>query len=155
MCYPAGHAWLFTLLYSITGGGVDTRLAQYLALAVYIANLALVFRLMVRTERMPPYLLAVMSLGGIRVKIVTITMLFNDPVAMLLVHAALNMFIDSHWSLGSLLFSLGVSVKMNVLLFSPALLLVYLACLGVGKTIKQLTICASTQLILALSLIHI
>jgi hypothetical protein len=39
--------------------------------------------------------------------------------------------------LGSLMYSLAVSVKMNILLYSPALLLVYLAVLGFRNTILQ------------------
>ena len=34
--------------------------------------------------------------------------LFNDPVAMILLYAAINLFIDDHWSLGSFCFSLAV-----------------------------------------------
>jgi alpha-1,3-mannosyltransferase len=41
--------------------------------------------------------------------------------------------------LGSLMYSLAVSVKMNILLYSPALLLVYLAVLGFRNTILQVS----------------
>lgn len=44
--------------------------------------------------------------------------------------------------------SLAVSVKMNILLFAPALLLAYLRCLGLWGTVKQLTICAAVQVTL-------
>ena len=60
-------------------------------------------------------------------------------MVMLLFYAALNCFIDGRWTLGSMLCSLGVSVKMNVLLFAPALLLVYPCILGLWGTVKQLT----------------
>ena len=46
--------------------------------------------------------------------------------------------------------SLAVSVKMNILLFAPALFLAYVATQGVLGTAKQLTICALVQLLLAL-----
>ena len=69
---------------------------------------------------------------------------------MLLLHGAVNMFLDDRWSLGSFLFSLGVSIKTNLLLFSPAILIVYLLNLGLKKTFLQLAICASLQLLLAL-----
>ena len=38
--------------------------------------------------------------------------LFNDPVCMMFLYAAINAFADNRWSLGSLLFSLAVSVKV-------------------------------------------
>jgi len=74
--------------------------------------------------------------------------MFNDPIAVILLYAALNMFVDGKWSYGSLLFSFAVSVKMNILLFAPALLTAYLLALGFIDTIKQLAICASVQLVL-------
>ena len=64
---------------------------------------------------------------------------------MLLLYAAINLFMEDRWSLGSLAFSLAVSVKMNVLLYSPALLLAYLTILGLPHTFVQLSICAGVQ----------
>ena len=46
------------------------------------------------------------------------------------------------------IYSLAVSVKMNILLVAPALLFAYLATQGMLGTIKQLSICASLQLLL-------
>merc|ERR1712156_1198658 len=69
---------------------------------------------------------------------------------MILLYAAINLFIDDHWSLGSFFFSLAVSIKMNVLLYAPALLLVYLTVLGLPHTFVQLSICAGVQVVLAL-----
>ena len=42
-------------------------------------------------------------------------------------------------------YSLAVSIKMNILLFAPALLLAYIATQGIRGTIKQLSICAAIQ----------
>ena len=64
---------------------------------------------------------------------------------MLCLHASLNMFLDDRWSLGSLFFSLGVSVKTNLLLFLPGLLSFYMIFLGARRTVLQLVICASVQ----------
>lgn len=52
------------------------------------------------------------------------------------------------WKLGCLIFSLGVSIKMNVLLFAPGLLLLLLKNTGVKKTTICLSICAAVQLAL-------
>lgn len=85
-----------------------------------------------------------------RIHSIYVLRLFNDPVALILLYASLNAFLDYKWNLGSVLYSLAVSVKMNVLLFSPALLLSYLVCLGFKETVIQLILCAATQLIVGL-----
>lgn len=74
--------------------------------------------------------------------------LFNDPVAILFLYASLNLFFDRKWTLGSVFFSLGVGIKMNILLFAPAILMLYLTNIGILKTIVQLTICGVVQLII-------
>ena len=45
---------------------------------------------------------------------------------------------------------MAVSIKMNILLFAPALFFAYLCTQGIFGTIKQLAICASIQIILAI-----
>ncbi len=56
--------------------------------------------------------------------------------------------------LGSLMYSLAVSVKMNILLYSPALLLVYLAVLGFRNTVLQVRVFAKVQVFFAVLRIH-
>ena len=149
LVYPAGFVWIFTAFYHLTAAGTNIRVAQYLFLGLYIAFLGLVFRILLRSEKLPPYALAFLSLASYRVHSIFVLRLFNDPVAMLLLYAAVNAFIDDRWSVGSALFSLAVSVKMNVLLFAPALFFAYLATLGVAGTVLQLAICAAIQVLLA------
>ena len=122
---------------------------QYIFAFLYVLTLGLVFRILVRTEKVPPYILALMSLTSYRVHSIFILRLFNDPVAVFFLYAALNLFMDQRYSLGSLLFSLAVSVKMNILLYSPAVLLFYLTNLGRLGTLLQLSLCAGLQVLLA------
>lgn len=74
--------------------------------------------------------------------------LFNDTIAVLFLYLSLNLLIKSKWYLTSLFYSIAVSVKMNILLFAPALLFTYIANLGIVGTIKQLTVCALVQIAL-------
>ncbi|EZA54208.1 Lethal(2)neighbour of tid protein [Ooceraea biroi] len=83
-----------------------------------------------------------------RIHSIFVLRLFNDPVAMALLFASVNAFLDSRWCLGSILYSLAVSVKMNILLFAPALLIAYICALGTFKTLLHLSICALVQIIL-------
>ena len=75
---------------------------------------------------------------------------FNDGVAMGLLYFAVLLFLANRWKLGSLAFSLAVSVKMNVLLFAPGLLLLYLRRFGLAGAMVNLSICAAVQLVLGL-----
>ena len=148
LVYPAGFVWLYMGLYYITSQGTNILLAQYVFALLYVVTLGLVFRILTRTEKVPPYILVLMSLTSYRVHSIFILRLFNDPVAVLFVYAAINLFMDNRYSLGSIMFSLGVSVKMNILLYSPAVLIFYLTNLGSLATLGQLSICAGIQLLL-------
>lgn len=85
-----------------------------------------------------------------RVHSIFVLRLFNDAPAMILLHISMYLFAccDS-WALGCVVFSLAVSIKMNILLFAPGLLLLLLqknqSLLG---TIQHLSICASVQIVL-------
>ena len=134
LVYPAGFVWIYYALYLVTDSGRNIRLGQFIFVALYLLTLAAVFRLMVKSRKLPPYALVFMSLTSYRVHSIYVLRLFNDPVAMLLLYAAVNLFAEGHWSAGSVFYSLAVSVKMNILLFAPALFLAYLATRGmVGK----------------------
>ena len=43
--YPAGHVWIYTALYRLTDSGRDIKTAQIVFAAIYVATLAVVFRL--------------------------------------------------------------------------------------------------------------
>ena len=78
--------------------------------------------------------------------------LFNDPVAALLGYCSMLLFISQRWRLGCAVYSLAVSVKMNMLLYAPGLL--YLLLLQSEFSLKEtslcLGICAGVQLLLGL-----
>jgi len=150
LVYPAGFVWIFSGLYFATNYGENIRLAQYIFMFIYLLNLVLVFRIYHKAKKVPPYVIVLTCLTSYRVHSIYVLRLFNDPIAMLFLFASINAFLDGRWTLGSALYSLGVSVKMNILLFSPALLLSYLVCLGLKKTILQLSICGLSQVAFAL-----
>ncbi|XP_023322007.1 lethal(2)neighbour of tid protein [Eurytemora carolleeae] len=150
LVYPGGFVWIYMILYFITSQGKNVLLAQYIFCVLYVVNLALIFRILVKTRKIPPYLYVIMSLTSYRIHSVFVLRLFNDPVAVLLVYAAVNLFLDNHWTLGSLMYSLAVSVKMNILLYSPALLIAYITVLGYKQTFFQLSVCAGFQVLVGL-----
>ncbi|XP_030369167.1 lethal(2)neighbour of tid protein 2 [Scaptodrosophila lebanonensis] len=148
LVYPAGFVYIYSALYYITGHGSNIRMGQYIFAGIYLLQMWLVLRLYAKSRKVPPYVLVLSAFTSYRIHSIYILRLFNDPVAILLLYVAINLFLDHRWTLGSVFYSLAVGVKMNILLFAPALLLFYLANLGVAKTLMQLSVCAATQLIL-------
>lgn len=110
----------------------------------------LVLNIYSKSRKIPPYVMVLSAFTSYRIHSIYVLRLFNDPIAILFFYAALNFYLNGRWSLGSVFLSLGVSVKMNILLFAPAILLFYIINLGYVKTIIQLIICAGIQLILGL-----
>lgn len=117
-------------------------------MAIYLLQMCLVLRLYSKSRKLPPYVLVISTFTSYRIHSIYVLRLFNDPIAILFLYAAINAYIDGKWTLGSIMLSLGVSIKMNILLFAPAILLMYIVNLGYIKTILQLTICGGIQLIL-------
>lgn len=108
----------------------------------------LVLRIYTKTRKVPPYVLIFSAFTSYRIHSIYVLRLFNDPIAILFLFVAVNLFLDDKWTLGSVFFSLGVSVKMNVLLFAPAILMFYIVYLGYVKTIIQLMVCGLVQVLL-------
>ncbi|TRY69743.1 hypothetical protein DNTS_035420, partial [Danionella cerebrum] len=157
LVYPAGFVYIFTGLYYLTDHGRHIRLAQYVFAVFYLINLLLVFRIYHRTKKVPPYVFFFVCCASYRIHSIFILRLFNDPVAMMLLFGAINLFLDGRWTLGCALYRqvetpslLAVSVKMNVLLFAPGLLFLLLSEFGLWKTLPKLTVCALIQLMLGL-----
>ncbi|NXP02588.1 ALG3 mannosyltransferase, partial [Thinocorus orbignyianus] len=150
LVYPAGFVYIFLGLYYATGRGANIHLAQYLFAGLYLLNLLLVFRIYCRTNKVPPYVFFFMCCASYRIHSIFVLRLFNDPVAMAILFLAINLFLEERWSWGCLLFSLAVSVKMNILLFAPGLLFLLLQRFGLLGCIPKLCICALLQVVLGL-----
>lgn len=150
LVYPAGFVYIFTALYHITDRGANIRLGQYLFAAFYLITLLLVFRIYHRTKKVPPYVFFFVCCASYRIHSIFVLRLFNDPVAMMLLFGAVNLFLDDRWTLGCGLYSLAVSVKMNVLLLAPGLLFLLLSEFGLMRTIPKLSLCAGIQVLLGL-----
>lgn len=148
LVYPAGFVYIYTFFYYLTNGGQNIRFAQYVFVGIYLVQMCLVLNIYTKSRKVPPYALVIAAFTSYRIHSIYVLRLFNDPIAILFLYVALNFYLTERWTLGSIFLSLGVSVKMNVLLFAPAILLFYIVNLGYAKTIKQLTICAGIQLLL-------
>ncbi|KAK0181495.1 hypothetical protein PV327_003774 [Microctonus hyperodae] len=150
LVYPAGFVYIYSILYYVTSRGENIRSGQYIFALLYVTLLYEVFRVYAKTKKVPPYVLILIFCTSYRVHSIFVLRLFNDSIAMIFLFMSLNAFLNDKWYLGSIMYSLAVSIKMNILLFAPALLIAYLSNLGLFKTIIHLGICGVIQLILGL-----
>ncbi|KAG8014118.1 Dol-P-Man:Man(5)GlcNAc(2)-PP-Dol alpha-1 [Nibea albiflora] len=118
LVYPAGFVYIFTALYYITSHGVNIRLGQYLFAVFYLITLLLVFRIYHRTKKVPPYVFFFVCCASYRIHSIFVLRLFNDPVAMMLLFAAVNLFMDGYWTLGCGLYR-QVALGLPFLLENP------------------------------------
>ncbi len=171
LVYPAGFLYLFQLLKYLTTEGSNIYKAQLIFVALYLFHTGIVLYLYsLPTTRYIPTklqttkqqqqlqtahevwswrLAMVLCILSKRMHSIYLLRLFNDGPAMILCYLAIAFFAKSRWNIGCVFFSLAVSIKMNVLLFAPGLLLLLLqAHPTLYGTATCLFICASIQLIL-------
>ena len=147
LVYPAGFVYVFTYLRYLTDDGQDIRQGQYIFAFFYILVLSLTLYLYKSGSKVPVYAWPLLMLSK-RIHSIFVLRLFNDCVAVLLGYIALVLFIRQRWKTGSIFYSLAVGIKMNMLLWAPGILLIYLLGTGIYGTFMCLTICATVQLIL-------
>ena len=162
LVYPAGFLYLFGMLQWVTERQI--RSAQIIFLLFYVATQATVMILYsnvlkeIRKKGGPSALGTSHIVWSVRVAMgclclskrfhsIFLLRLFNDAPTMLVAYLSFWCFIKGNWNFGCLLFSLAVSLKMNVLLFAPGLLYLLIQ-LSPSMTIPRLAICGITQLVL-------
>ncbi len=149
LVYPAGFLYIFSIFRLITDSGRDIFAAQVVFVGVYLFNLATVLTLYLKHGSVSLVLTLFLVLSK-RVHSIYMLRMFNDCVAVLLGYLAILCFTRANWRWGCVLYSLGVSVKMNMLLHAPGILLVLLMGTGYVETFVCLSICAAVQVVLGL-----
>ncbi|KAL4856028.1 Dol-P-Man:Man(5)GlcNAc(2)-PP-Dol alpha-1 [Chlorella vulgaris] len=123
LVYPAGFVYLFAGLKQLTAGSVVA--AQYVFAGLYLVTQATVMALYIRTASLPPWSLALLCASR-RLHSIFLLRLFNDCWAMAVAYIATLALQSRRWVTAVVLYSLAVSVKMNVLLMAPGVLAVLL-----------------------------
>ena len=124
LVYPAGFLYIYTLLAKLTQGG-NIILGQMVFTFLYLLNQALVMSLYIQSQAVPPWALTLLCLSK-RIHSIFILRMFNDSITMMLAYTACLLLIKRKWRWAVFVFSAALSVKMNVLLMAPPVLVIML-----------------------------
>ncbi|EQL28863.1 alpha-1,3-mannosyltransferase [Blastomyces dermatitidis ATCC 26199] len=131
LVYPAVHVYIYSALYHVCDDGRDIAFAQVIFAILYLATLVIVMW-SYRSAGAPPYLLPLLVLSK-RLHSIFLLRLFNDAVATFFLWAAILMLQRRQWAVGVVLWSMGVGVKMTVLLVAPAVAVIVVLGAGIIK----------------------
>jgi len=149
LVYGGGFVSIYYILYLITEFGKSIRLAQHLFGFLYVLNLFIVFLIYKESKNTPYYIIVLLCLSR-RIHSVFVLRLFNDCFGMFFIYFAIYLFLRDRWTLGCLIYSFSVSIKMNGLLFAPGVGLLMLRRFGWKKTLTNIFWCILVQVIFGL-----
>ncbi|KAJ7751970.1 glycosyltransferase family 58 protein [Mycena metata] len=132
LVYPAGHLQIHRVLHAITDAGTDIPTVQQ-----------------IYGEDIPNWALLLLPLSK-RLHSIFVLRLFNDCWAVMFVEAAVVAYQTGYDDIGTLLFSAALSVKMSILLYLPALLVVLFKRHGLINTGRHLITLGASNALLAL-----
>lgn len=141
--YPALHLYLSSALFQLTRGGEDIRVAQMVYLTLYLITEVVVMAIY-QEARIPPVVLPLLVFSK-RLHSIYVLRLFNDCWAMFFFYIGVWLMCRRKWSSASVLYSLALGVKMNILLFAPAMCTVYYRALGLRRSLVEGILVASVQ----------
>lgn len=119
LVYPAAHVYIYSFLHDVTDQGRDIAFGQVLFAVLYILTLATVMACYIRT-RTPPYLFPLLVLSK-RLHSVYVLRLFNDGVAAFAMWLSILLFQRRSFTAAVAVWSIGVGIKMSLLLLAPAI----------------------------------
>eukprot|EP00536_Pseudo-nitzschia_multiseries_P001718 jgi/Psemu1/181812/e_gw1.22.185.1 len=143
LVYPAGFLYLFGFLQWFTDREIPKAQVIFLGFYVITHEASWSIAHEVWSFRIAMGLLCLSK----RYHSIFLLRLFNDGPTMLVAYISFWCFMNNKWNIGCFVFSLAVSLKMNVLLFAPGLLFLLIQTSPI-MTIPRLAICGITQLIL-------
>ena len=146
--YPAVHLYVYSFFHWLTDGGNNIAPAQHVFAGLSAAT-NLVVALLYRQAGMPPIAVLPLVLSK-RIHSIFLLRMFNDPIAILFVYLALLAAVKSRWTLSALLFSLGLGIKMNVLLFLPGIAAAAFVYTGLVGAVSCMSLVVAVQVLVSL-----
>ena len=134
LVYPAAHVYIYTLFHQLTDEGRDIFLGQIIFAFLYVVALVAVMYCY-RQSGAPPYLFPLLVLSK-RLHSVFVLRLFNDGIAALVMWDVILQFQQRRWMTGVILWSLGVAIKMTLLLLAPAIAVILMLSLPFSQSVS-------------------
>ncbi|PBP18341.1 alpha-mannosyltransferase [Diplocarpon rosae] len=153
LVYPAAHVYMYWVLYHITEKGRNILLAQRLFGALYLVTLAVVMACY-RKAKAPMYIFPMLILSK-RLHSIFVLRLFNDCLAVFFLWVAVYFFQRRMWTMGGIAYSLGLGIKMSLLLALPAVGVVLFLAKGVQGSLRQVFLMAQLQFIIGFPFIPV
>ncbi|KAF8478739.1 mannosyltransferase [Russula ochroleuca] len=148
LVYPAGHVYVHALLYKLTDAGRNLALSQQLYAFLYSASLILSCAIYRKAGGVPNWILLLLPLSK-RLHSIYVLRLFNDVWAVIFAQLSILALGGGLSDLAVLFLSVAISVKMSVLLYLPAFLVVLVKQRGLITTIRLCLTIFSIQGLLA------
>ncbi|KAB8068431.1 alpha-1,3-mannosyltransferase [Aspergillus leporis] len=148
LVYPAAHVYSYTALYYLTDEGRDILLGQILFAVLYLLTLVVVMTCY-RHSGAPPYLFPLLVLSK-RLHSVFVLRLFNDGLAAFAMWVAILLFQNRKWSAAVAVWSLGVGIKMTLLLLAPAVAVVTVLSISILPSLRLGILAVFIQVLLAI-----
>ncbi|EKM55481.1 glycosyltransferase family 58 protein [Phanerochaete carnosa HHB-10118-sp] len=144
LVYPAGHVYVHKFLYGLTQSGINLKAAQQIYGLLYITALATTCGIYYKAGNIPNWVLMILPLSK-RLHSIYVLRLFNDCWEVVGTQATTLAFASGYDSLGIMLFSASVSIKMSALLYLPGILVVLVRRRGFLHTIGAVGLLAFSQ----------
>ncbi|KAL0480778.1 alpha-1,3-mannosyltransferase [Acrasis kona] len=157
LVYPGGFVYIFSILKFATDDGKNIQKAQYFFAVIYCVMISVLFIIYRKVQlsmeqgwkKMPTLYMLVLICASRRIHSIFVLRLFNDTIAMTLLYLAILSLLIDRWSLCCVLFSFAISVKMNILLFLPGLLVLLTKRFGFVDAVGRSLIIVAVQFVLA------
>ena len=165
LVYPAGHVWIYSVLWWVTDQGSYTKRAQWIFGGVYVSVTAVVLAIYRQVfveekkrkrntegdgniqENPPVWIVGLLVLSK-RVMSLFVLRLFNDGFEILFVYIAILFMVKNKWKAACAFYSMAVSIKMNALLYAPAVLLLLTQAVGLEIALLYIVgVCGGVQIV--------
>jgi alpha-1,3-mannosyltransferase len=143
LVYPAAHVYIYSFLHDLTDEGEDILLGQILFAVLYLVTLAVVLLCYIRAG-VPPYILPLLVLSK-RLHSIFVLRLFNDGIAALAMWSTVLFLQRNQMKIAVALWSLGIGIKMSLLLLAPAVAVITALRVGIRACFQLATLALSIQ----------